>query len=137
LYERDAAAAGHRHEEHDAVLLRGRHRHRDAGLRRHPVAGQVPDARRGDRMTQLAAVPVWSAIAVTLLLLLGSSLTLIGSLGLLRLRSFYQRMHATTLGTSGGVPVIALGSMLLFATAGDRLVLHETVIVVFVIITTP
>ena len=61
------------------------------------------------------------------LLVLGSSLTLLGSLGLMRLKSFYQRVHATTLGTSGGVPVIALASILLFSAVGGRLVQRRRV----------
>ena len=36
------------------------------------------------------------------LLFLGAAITLIGSLGLLRLGSFYERVHAPTLGTTFG-----------------------------------
>ena len=45
-------------------------------------------------MTHLAELPAWAAILIAVLLLIGASLTLIGSLGLLRLGSFYQRVHA-------------------------------------------
>ena len=55
-----------------------------ARLRRHGGARQVPDARRGDRMSHLAAVPLWAAIPAALLLVVGAGLTLIGCLGLVR-----------------------------------------------------
>ena len=53
-------------------------------------------------MTHLDAVPVWAAIAAALLLLAGAGLTLLGTIGLVRLPGFYERIHAPTLGTSWG-----------------------------------
>jgi hypothetical protein len=38
-----------------------------------------------------------------------------GSIGLLRLRSFYERVHAPTLGTTLGIGCILLASMLFFS----------------------
>ena len=54
-------------------------------------------------MTDLPGLPDWAAWPVALLLLLGSSITLIGSVGLLRLQGFYRRVHAPTLGTTAGM----------------------------------
>ena len=48
-------------------------------------------------MTHAADLPPWAALTVALLLLLGAGLTLIGSVGLLRFRSFYERVHAPPL----------------------------------------
>ena len=75
--------------------------------------------------------------AVALLLLLGAGLTLIGSIGLLRLRSFYERVHAPTLGTTLGIGCVLLASMLFFSVLQTRLVLHEVLIAAFMVITTP
>ena len=72
-----------------------------------------------------------------MLLLLGAAITLIGSLGLLRLRSFYERVHAPTLGTTLGTGCIVIASMIYFSVLQTRPVLHEILIVVFVTVTTP
>lgn len=86
---------------------------------------------------QAAELPWFAAVPVALLLLAGAGLTLVGSLGLLRLRSFYERLHAPTLGTSYGMGCILLASMIFFSVLQTRLVVHEIVIGVFVVLTTP
>ena len=88
-------------------------------------------------MTHLAELPGWAALSTALLLLLGASLTLIGSLGLLRLGSFYQRVHAPTLGSTLGIGFVLIASMLAFSVLQSRLVLHEVLITVLMIVTTP
>jgi multicomponent K+:H+ antiporter subunit G len=67
----------------------------------------------------------------------GAAITFVGSLGLLRLKTFYQRVHAPTLGTTLGTACVALASMIHFFTLGGSVVLHELLIVVFVTVTTP
>jgi multicomponent K+:H+ antiporter subunit G len=86
---------------------------------------------------QTTELPWFAAVPVALLLLAGAGLTLAGSLGLLRLRSFYERLHAPTLGTSYGMGCILVASMIFFSVLQTRLVVHEIVIGVFVILTTP
>ncbi|AMN44123.1 monovalent cation/H(+) antiporter subunit G [Rhodoplanes sp. Z2-YC6860] len=71
------------------------------------------------------------------LLVMGAAITLIGSAGLLRLHTFYERVHAPTLGTTLGTACVALASMIYFSALGGRLVLHELLIVIFVTVTTP
>lgn len=88
-------------------------------------------------MTHLEAVPLWAAIPAALFLVLGASMTLIGSFGLLRLPTFYERIHAPTLGTSAGAAGIILASILVFSVTEGRLVLHELLIGLFVTVTTP
>lgn len=88
-------------------------------------------------MMHLAELPVWAALPVALLLLLGSALALIGSLGLLRLGSFYERVHAPTLGTTLGIGFVLVASMLTFSWLESRLVLHELLIASLMIVTTP
>jgi multicomponent K+:H+ antiporter subunit G len=82
-------------------------------------------------------VPTLSEILTAMLLIGGASITVTGSLGLVRLGSFYERVHAPTLGTTLGTVCVALASMIYFSTLGSRLVLHELLIVVFVTVTTP
>jgi multicomponent K+:H+ antiporter subunit G len=88
-------------------------------------------------MNGVEEVPAWAAVLTAAFLLIGAALSLIGSLGLLRLRSFYERVHAPTLGTTLGTGFVALASIVYFSVLQGRLVLHEFLIVAFVIVTTP
>ena len=54
-------------------------------------------------MTVLAGLPNWLAVLTSVLVLLGAVLTLVGTIGLLRFKSFYARVHAPTLGTTLGI----------------------------------
>lgn len=85
----------------------------------------------------LADVPLWAAILAAIFLVLGAGLTLLGTIGLVRLPTFYQRIHAPTLGTSWGAGAMVLASMIVFTTASGRPVLHEILIGLFVTVTTP
>jgi len=88
-------------------------------------------------MMPLEEVPTWAAVPAAILVLAGASLALIGSLGLVRLRSFYERVHAPTLGTSMGMACVLLASMIIFSALQARPVLHELLIAVFMLVTTP
>jgi len=88
-------------------------------------------------MTHASDLPSWAALLTALLVLVGAALTLAGAIGTLRFRSFYERIHAPTLGTSWGTGAIALASMLFFSALGSRLVIHELLIAVFITVTTP
>lgn len=88
-------------------------------------------------MTPPWDLPGWVAIIVALLLLLGAGLALTGSLGLLRLRGFYDRMHAPTLGSTLGIGSVLIASILFFSVLETRPVLHELLITVFMVLTTP
>jgi multicomponent K+:H+ antiporter subunit G len=88
-------------------------------------------------MNEITNLPDWAAIIVAMLVLVGATTTLIGSLGLWRLNSFYERLHAPTLGTTLGTGCIVLASMLCFSVLQTRFVLHEILIAVFVTVTTP
>ena len=82
-------------------------------------------------------VPLWLAVLISTLVLLGAGLALTGSLGLLRLRSFYERVHAPTLGGTLGAGSILIASMLYFSALQSRPVIHELLISVFLFVTTP
>ncbi|TPE49249.1 monovalent cation/H(+) antiporter subunit G [Amaricoccus solimangrovi] len=87
--------------------------------------------------THFEALPPAVALLVAALLVIGAGLTLIGAVGLLRLPTFYERIHAPTLGTSGGTAGIVTASMVLFSVLAGRLAVHELLIGFFVTITTP
>lgn len=88
-------------------------------------------------MSAASEIAVLPAILTAVLLLGGAAITLVGALGLLRLRTFYERVHAPTLGTTLGTACVAVASIIYFSALGSRAVLHELLIVAFVTVTTP
>lgn len=88
-------------------------------------------------MNGAADLPLWLALPVALLLLAGSGLALVGSIGLMRLRGFYDRVHAPAVVSTLGIGCVLLASMLYFSVLQTRFVLHELLIIVFVVVTTP
>jgi multicomponent K+:H+ antiporter subunit G len=88
-------------------------------------------------MTEAADLPLWAALLTAALVLFGAGLTLIGTLGLLLFPSFYDRIHAPTLGTTLGIGSVLLASMLFFTVTQSRPVLHEVLVALFMVVTTP
>jgi multicomponent K+:H+ antiporter subunit G len=88
-------------------------------------------------MSGIETLPDWAALIVSLLLILGASIVLIGALGLVRLRTFYQRIHGPAITITLGTGSLLLASMLYFTTAKSRPVVHEVIITLFVLLTAP
>ncbi|MFA7321008.1 MAG: monovalent cation/H(+) antiporter subunit G [Dokdonella sp.] len=88
-------------------------------------------------MNHLDALPPWAAILVAIFVLLGALFAFIGSLGLLRLKNFYQRVHAPTLGTTLGTFFMLAGSITCFTVLHARPIYYEILIGVFLTLTTP
>ncbi|MCL2657067.1 MAG: monovalent cation/H(+) antiporter subunit G [Betaproteobacteria bacterium] len=85
----------------------------------------------------IAEMSPWIALPATLLLIAGGLLALIGSLGLLRLRSFYARIHAPTMGNTLGAGCVLIASMLTSSAVAGRPVIHELLITLFLLLTSP
>ncbi len=88
-------------------------------------------------MSGIEYLPAWAALTVALLLVLGASIVLIGALGLLRLPTFYQRIHGPALTVTLGAGCLLLASMVYFTAAQSRPVIHEIIIAVFILMTAP
>jgi len=88
-------------------------------------------------MNGIEHLPGWAALIVSLLLIVGASIVLIGALGLLRLHTFYQRIHGPAITVSLGAGSLLLASMLYFTVARSRPVVHEVIITLFVLLTAP
>jgi multicomponent K+:H+ antiporter subunit G len=88
-------------------------------------------------MIQAPNLPEWAALLVGLFLLCGAGLTLIGTLGLLNLKSYYERVHATSLGATLGTMLILTASIICFSVLQSRPVVHEVLIIIFISMTTP
>jgi multicomponent K+:H+ antiporter subunit G len=88
-------------------------------------------------MNGIAALPDWAALIVAVLLFLGASIVLIGALGLLRLRTFYQRIHGPAITVTLGAGCILVASMVYFTVSQSRLVIHEVIIAGFILLSAP
>jgi multicomponent K+:H+ antiporter subunit G len=88
-------------------------------------------------MSNFDTVPLWLAIPIAGFVMLGATLTLIGAYGFLRLGRFYDRLHAPTLATSWGAGGVILASLLLASHLQNRIVLHEIVVGIAMMVTIP
>ena len=82
-------------------------------------------------------LPAWAAMLVAVLVVAGAAMTLVGAIGLLRFKTFYDRLHPPTLGSSAGTLLIVAGSIVCFSVLRSRLSVHEVLIALFVTLTTP
>ena len=82
--------------------------------------------------TVTAVLPLWLEIIVALLVLAGAGLALLGSTGLLRLPTFFERVHAPAIIATLGCWLIMHGTVLYFSVADRSLALHALLIAVFV-----
>ena len=88
-------------------------------------------------MNALADLPLWASLPAALLLIGGGILTLLGSLGLLRLDDFFARVHAPTMGSTLGTYCVLTASMLVSSALAARPVIHELLIALLILITAP
>ena len=84
-----------------------------------------------------ADLPLWVTVPGTLLLVTGGLVTLIGSLGLLRLPDFYARLHGPSMGNTIGTFTVLVASMLATSAASGRPVVHELLITLFIVMSSP
>lgn len=82
-------------------------------------------------------LPLWVTIPGSLLLIFSGFLTFTGSLGLLRFKRFYSRLHAVTLGNTMGVGAVIITSILAASAEVQRPVMHEILILMFLVLVSP
>ena len=82
-------------------------------------------------------MPLWVAIVVVGLAVAGSALSLLGAIGLAQLKTFYERVHAPTLGATLGMALILAASIVWFTAAEGRFMPRELLIGLFLTVTTP
>ena len=87
--------------------------------------------------TVTAVLPLWLEIIVAVLVLAGAALALLGSIGLLRLPTFFERVHTPSIIATLGCWLIVHATVLYFSVADGSLALHALLIAVFVAITVP
>ena len=84
-----------------------------------------------------APTPLWVDALTGLLAAFGALAALIGSLGVLRLRSFFDRVHAPTLGATLGVWSLTLATVVQASFEHGQLYVHALLIAVFIALTSP
>ena len=81
--------------------------------------------------------PMMLELLLAGLILIGAGFTLVGSLGLVRLRDFYSRLHGPTKATTLGVGSLLIASAVFFSYQDEGLSLHEILVTLFLFITAP
>lgn len=85
----------------------------------------------------MSQFPLWLSLIIAFLIALSGIITLIGTLGLVRLKHFYSRMHAPTLGNTFGVFCLLVACALVFSFTNKQLLIYPLIISILLIITSP
>ena len=88
-------------------------------------------------MNLMGALPLWAEILTAVFVVLGAAFAAIGSFGLIRLPTFFRRIHAPTLGATFGVWCMTIATIVYFSVQGFSLFLHALLIALFVALTAP
>lgn len=88
-------------------------------------------------MSESLELPLWLELLTAALLLLGSLFALLGAVGILRLKDFFQRMHPPALASTLGAWCVSLASILYFSVLKQGPVLHAWLIPILLSITVP
>jgi multicomponent K+:H+ antiporter subunit G len=84
-----------------------------------------------------APTPAWVDVLTAALVMIGGLAALMGSFGLLRLRSFFQRVHAPTLATTLATWSITLATLAQASFVTGHPYIHALLVVGFVAFTSP
>lgn len=82
-------------------------------------------------------LPLWAEIVTAVFAVLGAAFAAVGSFGLVRLPTFFSRIHAPTLGATAGVWCLTIATIVYFSVQGFNLFLHAVLITLFVALTAP
>ena len=79
----------------------------------------------------IGPLPLWAEILTGLFAVLGAAFAAVGSFGLVRLPTFFHRIHAPTLGATAGVWCLTIATIVYFSVQGYNLFLHAVLIALF------
>ncbi len=85
----------------------------------------------------MADLPAWAALVISFLLVVAGFFAVTGSLGLLRLPTFYSRIHAPTLGNTLASFCLVVSILITASFVQHRFVVHSLLVSFFLIITSP
>ncbi|MCX2899293.1 Na+/H+ antiporter subunit G [Pseudomonas mandelii] len=84
-----------------------------------------------------AELSLWIEVPVAILLVLSSLFALVGAVGLLRMKDYFQRMHPPALASTLGAWSVALASIIYFSALKSAPVLHAWLIPILLALTVP
>ncbi len=84
-----------------------------------------------------AQLPIWVEWSVALLLALSGVFTLSAAIGVVRFKSFFQRMHPPALAFSFSAWCVTLATIIYFSVQGEKLALNAWLIIIFLSLTVP
>lgn len=82
-------------------------------------------------------MPLFLELIITLFLVGGAVVALIGSIGLAQLKDFYMRLHGPTKASTLGVGCILVASLLYFSYLKGGVSVQEALITLFLFVTAP
>lgn len=85
----------------------------------------------------MGALPLWVEIPVVLLLVMSGVFTLAAAVGVLRFKTFFQRLHPPALAFSFSAWCVSLATILYFSVQQGGLALHAWLIIIFLSLTVP
>jgi len=74
---------------------------------------------------------------ISILLLIGGSFVLVGSIGLVKMPDFFMRLHGPTKATTLGMASLLTAAMIFFSTTEAGLSVKEILISLFLLLTAP
>ena len=82
-------------------------------------------------------LPLWAQILVAALVFCGALIALLGSMGLWRLKSYFERVHAPSIIATMGCWLIMHATWIYFSVSGQGFVMHSILIAIFIAVTVP
>ena len=82
-------------------------------------------------------LPLWAQAVIAALVLCGSLVALIGSLGLMNLKSYFERVHAPSIIATLACWLIMWASVLFYSLTEHTLAVHPLLIAMFIAVTVP
>ena len=87
-------------------------------------------------MSASQPLPLWLDVTVSALVLLGAFIAFMGSFGLLRLKTYFERVHAPSIIATLATWCV-MHATLIYFSAIDALALHALLIALFIAVTVP
>lgn len=82
-------------------------------------------------------LPLWLDIFISVVVVLGALIALIGSSGLLRLKTYFERVHAPSIIATMACWCIMHATVIYFSVQEHKLAVHAILIAIFIAITVP
>lgn len=88
-------------------------------------------------MSAETVLPIWAQILVAALVLGGAAIALLGSMGLWRLSSYFERVHTPSIIATMGCWLVMHATWIYFSMVDGEFAMHAFLIAVFISVTVP